>query len=207
MYQNHVPTLTAAIRHSPKVFSSAVMFAAVSARTHFITVPAQMLELEMRGRKAKCLWSWKTSAFDFVQAHGRRLHETIARIDCPEKALRAICEIPGLGIVKGAFVLQMMGHDLACLDTRNIERDGRDPLAYATRGIKTGKAFEAKVARYVADTFGRSQQYWDDWCADVAVTYKKTPFEISAMHLCFVPMKLQRLAPVAVPLKTNVIPF
>lgn len=206
MYQNHVPTIAAAIRHDPRVFRDAVMFAVVSARTQFITVPGQMLELELRGRKAKCLWSWKSAAYDFMHANAQELHREIMPLMCPELALRRMCQVPGLGIVKAAFVLQMAGFDLACIDARNIIRDGRKPREYRTDGVKSGAAFERKVARYVADTGGKAEHYWDAWCIDVAEVYKKTPHEISEMHLCFIPQKLRKLTPAVVPMKLE-IPF
>lgn len=191
MYKNHVPLIATAARDNPKLFVEAAMFAVLSARTQFITVPAQMLELDLRGDRAKCLWAWKVDAYQYLTEHGRRLHAAICDIPVndPEQALRTICTIPGLGIVKGAFVLQMLGYDVACLDVRNIVREGRDPRAYRTDGVKTGAAFNRKVARYVADTGGKAQFYWDAWCHDVAETYKKSAHQISEMHTCFLTAK------------------
>lgn len=195
MYLNHVPTIATAMQNSPKTFCNAIMFAVVSARTQFVTVPTQMLELELAGRKARCLWSWKTSAFDYLQAHGTELFFDITTTaDTTEALLRLTRAVPGLGIVKGAFVLQMLGHDIACLDVRNIVRDGRNPRAYRSDGEagKATKAYERKVARYVADTSGKAQFYWDIWCRGVAEDYKKTAHQISEMHLCFIEPKQVR---------------
>jgi hypothetical protein len=207
MYQNHVPTIAAAMRHCPKTFAAGIMFAVVSARTQFITVPSQMLDLELNGSRARCLWSWKRDAFAYVQEHAAEMHREIIATTCPEKALRVLLRVPGLGFVKGGFVLQLMGFDVACLDTRNVAREGRDPEAFATKGKKSGPRFERLIAQYLSEVCGRSEYYWDVWCEDVAGTYKRTAEQISEMHLCFVSPKLRRkLAPVAVPLN-HAVPF
>jgi hypothetical protein len=88
--------------------------------------------------------------------------------------------------VKGAFIAQLMGYDIACLDARNVSREARNPRAYRTDG-KTPRQLEPKVRLYVGETFGRAAEYWDLWCEDVAQAYGRTAQEISELHLAIVP--------------------
>jgi hypothetical protein len=207
MYDNHVPTIAAAMRHDPNVFANAIMFAALSARTQFVTVPRQMAELRRRGSKATCLWSWKGATYAYVQEHKERIWREVLDATTTEDALLAITQVPGLGAVKGGFVLQMMGHDVACLDVRNIRREGLDPEAYATHGNKKGQQWRNKVQRYVAQTQGRARELWDTWCEDVAGTYALTPHKVSELHLTsIVPKALRNIAPVA-PMVAQEVPF
>ena len=44
-------------------------------------------------------------------------------------------------------------------------------------------AFQRKVQRYVAETFGKAEHYWNSWCIDRADFYETTPEAMSAIHL------------------------
>jgi hypothetical protein len=100
-----------------------------------------------------------------------------------------LCRVPGLGIVKAGFALQLMGYDVACLDTRNIKREGRNPRAFRSDGEarKAGPAFKKKIARYLSEVEGRAQEYWDAWCQDVASDIGITAAEVSGLHLAIIP--------------------
>lgn len=100
--------------------------------------------------------------------------------------MMAMLEVPGLGIVKSAFVLQLMGFDVACLDSRNIKREGRNPRAFRTDG-NDPHMLRPKVARYLDETYGKAETYWDAWCRDVAEAYHLTPEAVSELHLSIVP--------------------
>lgn len=208
MYANHVPIIAAAMRADVECFARGVMFAILSVRVQFPRVPDQCKELETGKAKARCLWGWKFDAYAYVQEHKQTLLNNVLRDPDIASALWEITRIPGMGIVKGAFVLQLMGFDIACLDTRNIQREGRSPRAYRAdgEGRKSTKAFRAKINRYIADTGGKAQQYWDTWCTEVAADYKSTPDAISKMHLTSIVPHALRYLTMTVPVDTA-IPF
>ena len=91
-------------------------------------------------------------------------------------ALYFVTDDPG-GLNRDLFVRA----DDACLDSRNVAREGRNPRAF--HGPYTRK----KIARYLLDTQGRSREYWNAWCEDVAQAYDLTPFAVSALHMAIVP--------------------
>lgn len=197
MYAIHVPTIAGAMRADYATFKRGVMFAILSARVQFPRVPAQCAELEKRKDKAACLWGWKADAYSYLNEHGRQIWRDVLAAPTSETALFVLTRIPGLGIVKGAFVLQMLGHDVACLDVRNIQREGRHPRAYRTDGLKgkAAPAFRRKIARYVQDTAGRASELWDVWCIEVAKDYGSTAMRISEVHLTsIVPRRLRHLS-------------
>lgn len=104
-----------------------------------------------------------------------------------------------------------MGHDVGCLDTRNVQRLGLNPREWRTDGEdrKQTAAFKRKVSRYVDATEGRAEELWNDWCKDVSEVYKVTPEQISRDHLIIVPASIRRLVvPVPVPVVSRIdIPF
>lgn len=90
-----------------------------------------------------------------------------------------------MGIVKAAFVAQMLGHDVACLDSRNVEREGLPARQWRTDGDarKATRGHVRKVGRYIAATRGHARRYWNEWCAYVAQDYDLTPLAVSELHL------------------------
>lgn len=189
MYAQHVPLIAAYMRSSPRAFVRGAMFAVLSARMPFIRVPSQLERLEKVGEKSPDLFSWKLNAYRYIKRHAKQLLADCSQDDT-RAALAAICKVPGMGLVKGGFVLQLMGHDVACLDTRNIQREERNPRAYRSDGAKhkTTKAFQRKLDRYLADVGGKAQHYWDVWCCYVGEQYKLTGHECSAIHLSIIDM-------------------
>jgi hypothetical protein len=178
----------AGMRENPDTFIRGVLFAVCSIQQSIIRVPMQLRDID-RGNLSP-LFGHKREAYDYLQDHGCGVWHDIAwrterAPDVAEYVIGALCKVPGLGIVKSAFIAQMLGHDVACLDTINIRREKRNPRAYRSDGPdrKSTAAFQRKIQRYVAETFGRAEHYWNSWCIDRADFYEMTPEEMSAIHL------------------------
>lgn len=200
MYKQHcLGTIAPAMRADMEVFRRGVMFAICSIRQPTINVPDQLAILFDGEQDESPLFGHKFDAWAYISDNVKcaalwkklcmledlRIHPT-PRL-C-EHAIIALLDIPGMGIVKAAFVAQLMGFGVACLDSRNVKREGRNPRAYETRGAKGGRKFSpAMVERYVSETYGRAEEYWNAWCRDMAEAYKRTPDEISALHLAIIP--------------------
>lgn len=207
MYDQDVPVINAAMRESRIAFKRGIMFAVLSARQPFNKLPAQFKDLSENGLEARCLFSWKRGAYEVITANTTRLWRAVTSATNPVEAITVLTTVPGLGIVKSAFVAQMLGHDTACLDTRNTAREGLNPRRYETRGEKsgrkTGPAFRRLIELYCRETQGRARELWNTWCDEVGPDYSMTGDEASALHRkLIVPRwldhKLQRL---------NAIPF
>jgi len=194
MYRQEMPPIRDAMRADLEVFRRGVMFAVCSIRQPTVTVPDQLEALfdPTEDNNENPLFGSKFAAYDAITGPlGARIWAEIrqplgnTKASC-EYALTRLLEVPGLGIVKSAFVLQLMGYDVACLDSRNVKREGRNPRAFEVNKARP-HTVAPMVRRYVAETFGKAQLYWDDWCADVANAYGKTPQEISELHLAILP--------------------
>ena len=102
----------------------------------------------------------------------------------------------------------MLGHDVACLDSRNVAREGRNPRAWRTDGIKTGKAHFAKIDRYCNETRGRARELWDTWCDEVGPDYGLSADKCSRLHVeCIVPKRLRHLTAAPIRAIDTEIPF
>lgn len=187
LYAQHNPVIANYMRESTEGFFRGAIFAVLSIRKPIVVVPDD-LKAVANGDLSP-LFGHKLDAHLYLLDHGPALRERV--LSAPDNATRlaALCEVPGLGIVKAGFVLQLMGYDVACLDTRNIKREGRPPREFRSDGRKgkATKAFRARITHYLAEVEGRSAEYWDHWCEDVAKVYKMTADEISELHLSIVP--------------------
>lgn len=213
MYQDHVRVISAGMRSDPDIFVRGVTFALLSIRTQFVRIREQMTAIDHAGTSCRCLWGFKRGGYDYLRLNAHRLHRELIATSDSETAIAAICEIPGFGIVKAAFVAQLMGFDVGCLDTRNITRLGLNPREWRSDGgeRKNTAAFRHKITRYVEATGGRAEELWNDWCKDVARVYKTTAEDISKDHTVIVPRNrrsffLSGSAPVPV-VSSGKIPF
>lgn len=202
MYKEHcIAAIAPAMRDDLSVFRRGFMFAVCSIRQATINVPDQLGVLfdgaegenPLFGHKfnawahisddAKAAYLWKKLNFYYCLKDTFRDRPTRAATSV---ALETLLEVPGLGIVKSAFILQLMGFDVACLDSRNVKREKRNPREFRTDGLPATK-LRAKVGAYLDETFGRAAEYWDAWCADVATSYSMTAEAVSALHLSILP--------------------
>lgn len=187
MYAQHNPVIANYMRESTEGFFRGAMFAVLSIRQPITIVPDSLAAVA--NGDLSPLFGHKLDAHLYLCEHGAALRERVLSAPDNETRLAALCEVPGLGIVKAGFVLQLMGYDVACLDSRNVKREGRNPRAFRTDGRKgkATKAFGRKIKAYLQEVEGRSAEYWDHWCEDVAKVYKMTAEEISGLHLSIVP--------------------
>lgn len=186
MYDAHVPVISAYMREHPAGFVRGCLFAICSIQQPITGVPAQLDDIALLGSESRFLWGHKRKSYTYLLARGDIVWREVLDMQTMHGKISALLRVPGLGIVKSAFILQLMGYDIACLDTRNIKREGRNPRTYSTHGQKPHK-LRKKVARYIRDTGGKARQYWDDWCDDVANAYDLTPFAVSELHMSIVP--------------------
>lgn len=203
MYRDHMPIIRDAMRADVTVFRRGVMFAVCSIRQATINVPGQLQSLfDPQDGDESPLFGHKFQAWAYISDEAKCAALwaklcTIARENDfssfhkykPEhcsRAIEALLHVPGLGIVKAAFIAQLMGFNVACLDSRNVSREGRNPRAYRTDG-KPPAQLRSKVLAYVEETYGKAEHYWDAWCGDVAAAYDRTPQQISELHLAIVP--------------------
>ena len=188
MYDDHVPQINAGMRADPETFGRGVMFAICSIRQPIDRVPALLKDIDLNGELSTSLNPYmKFEGWRFLQGHTSALWRDVCAMETRDALVRLLC-VPSLGIVKSAFVLQFLGHDIACLDTHNLRKLGLDYRAFRVDG--NGKAgrppvSSKKIDRYLklAARKGSARKFWDNWCNERAPAYAMTGEEISALHL------------------------
>lgn len=203
MYSEDMPPIRDAMRADMEVFRRGVMFAVLSIRQKITLIPDQMGALfdPTEDNNENPLFGHKWQAWEYISNNSKcaALWSKIKEQTSPYSgypsrartriALLALLEVPGLGIVKAAFVLQLMGFDIACLDGRNAAR-----LGWSDRTFETSAAIKSRPAtllklvdKYLDNFYGQAAEFWNAWCEDVAAAYGRTPQEISSLHLAIIP--------------------
>lgn len=192
MYREHAPVIAAGMREDPEIFKRGLVFVILSIRQRIDLMPGQMDEVEERRAEAPCLFGWKRRAYRAIQLDGgwlwNRCTSWASEPDGARWAIKDLMQVPGLGIVKAAFAAQLFGFDVACIDSRNAEREGRKRDAFKyDKGRSTDARLEKLLTLYLSVTHGRAEEYWDAWCDYVAADYGLTGEQVSAIHLRILP--------------------
>jgi hypothetical protein len=103
-------------------------------------------------------------------------------------------KVPNLGMVKAAFVCQMLGMNVACLDSHNIKRLGLTPSAVKVDAKLKPEKKRAKVLAYIELCQKEGTEYWwNTWCNHVAGNSANRRLNsgdlVSAYHVEAVTMK------------------
>lgn len=194
MYDRHNPVIAAAMRSNLDCFKRGAYFTIASIRQKIFNVPLMVDSFEVEGPSSEYAWGHKRDAVAWIDEHAADLRDVLLTYD-PRNlatlplALAHVTECPGLGIVKGAFLLQLMGFDIACFDSRNCARLSLDRNAMRARKSLSHKARQRRIVQYVNAASGKARLFWNDWCIDVGNAYGFKPREVSAMHLCIAKRK------------------
>ena len=170
MYDRDMPAMRAHALASPERFTDVVAFVLCTIRQPLQTVAGQMADIRANGAKSAVLFGSKRAGYQYALDHAAELLSAVRGAHAAAEAVDVLTAIPGLGIVKAAFVAQICGFEVACLDTHNLRR-----LGMAEASLKLAKSVKPetrrrKIASYVAlcASTGGARHWWNTWCEFVA---------------------------------------
>ncbi len=206
MYAEHVPLINEAMRGDAETFGRGVLFSILSARQPIQTIPDQLRDVDRNGGESASLALYrKWQGWEYLQANCASLHKLICGFSLTEtrEALETLTIVPGLGIVKSAFVLQFLGFDIGCLDTHNLKRENIPLEAFKMNGPNRGLNgfYRSQFDKYMKLAGGRARELWDTWCTQIAPMRDMTAEQISELHLAILPEETLRK------LERDTIPF
>jgi hypothetical protein len=200
MFASHQPIIGDWARRSPDNFRDVLRFVIATVQQSIETVPDIVADFRTLGSESRFAFDWKARALDYYAEHGETVHGQALAIWEAHKASPGsgaaeltgfFAELPGFGLVKGGFVVQMVFGVSACLDSHNMARFGVNPGRYsaaAYKGLKKPESKAARAAEYVAlcNQLGGSAGLWDSWCDYVASLRPDTfesGFDVSRIHV------------------------
>ena len=185
---------------SPKNLEKVIAFVFASIRVQTFLLPKYMKEWRKKGLKSSWIWGNKRTGLHYVRKHRDDLHKRAMAIikakkkNMAEDLIMLFLEVPGLGIPKSAFVVQLLTGSTGCLDVHNIRKYLPDidaskgtPSILQTSG-NTLPVKRRKVKEYqeiVANT-GGSMVWWINWCNHIGVLQPKYftgGREVSKLHV------------------------
>ena len=185
MYAQHMPLISEYGR-TPAGFAAVVSFAIATQNQRFYLIK-RIMECARSDGVFACtqLSRRQKNGVLYAQVHAGAYLLRLS--DDTVDALRLLVELPSIGIVKAAFVLQMLGYPVGCLDVHNTRLAGLPPRMFQ-RVPTSVKAFDTCIQKYL-DTctrLGGAALLWDRWCTLIACKYSRwfTNTEtVSAYHV------------------------
>lgn len=188
-----MPKIKAYALASSEGLSDVVLFALLTIQQPFHRMAAQFNNVKAFGETSPYLFGAKRKGFAWLQENREFLYrvtlDILAREDGEHRKadlIQHFMQVPGLGIVKAAFVVQMIGGGTACLDRHNLTILGMPEDAFATKGKPPTKMRDL-VLKYIrtCDRVGTSEHWWNRWCEYVAGR-RQSPLKsgdaVSAFH-------------------------
>jgi hypothetical protein len=187
MFADHQPQIAAFARRSPENFRRVACFAICTIR-----MPLHRAVLDtpyaVNGTPCDSIFGNKRDALVWLNTHGADLWEELEyfyeRGASDDAMLRLMLTVPGIGLAKGGFILQMCYGMSGCIDTHNLTR-----LGIPERRYRSGhKAVDrGRIADYhdVVKGAGGTARLWDDWCTYLAerdANYPSADY-VSRLHL------------------------
>ena len=159
---------------NPDKFLEVGTMVLLSIRMQWVGVGNQMAKVRKDGAKAAPLWGWKRDGYVYLRDNRSYLYAKVrdARSGRATTAdlMREFLKVPGLGLPKAGFLVQLLTGKAGCLDMHNIERFGLEPDVWVVRTYKdTAKQMreiDDKIAVYLAliEACGGTEKLWDEWC-------------------------------------------
>jgi hypothetical protein len=128
------------------------------------------------------LWGFKAEGASYLRENAAYLHERAE--DAREgriwvnDLLRDYLAVPGLGLVKAGFVVQLLIGEAGCIDMHNLARFGLEAAEFIIPTRRDPdeqlRVINEHIAHYLwtCEKLGGSEALWDGWCEFVANTYK-----------------------------------
>lgn len=200
MYKRDALAIAAHAKGSPEGLLDVIEFTLLTIRQPLQMIEAQRRDIAGKGLESRFLFGPKRDGLQWSRENTGYLWrvalDILKREPSEERAadlVQHFMQVPGLGMVKASFVAQMMGEDVACLDTHNLKA-----LGIPEASVKIPKGLKAETARRKVLAYvklcretGGSEYWWNRWCDYVAGrrgSPLKTGDQVSAFHVSAVCM-------------------
>jgi hypothetical protein len=173
MYDRDMPIMRDHALTSPDGLVDVVTFVLCTIQQPLQSVKNQMADIREHGAASKYLFGSKRIGYQYTVDHASELHAAVVTAVQSGDAITAVdvlSTIPGLGIVKAAFVAQICGLEASCLDTHNLRRLGLAESAFRLAKSVKPETKLSKIRAYLdlCVSTGGARHWWNSWCEFVA---------------------------------------
>ena len=177
MYSTHAKAIAQHGLKAPDNLVSVIRFTFCTIQQPLSGCLRQIEDIEINGIQSKYLFGSKRQGLEYAIKNKEALHKGLLKIKSQKssdlartiEAVYFVMQIPGLGMVKASFVLQMLGFNVACLDSHNLKRLGLDIKEMKVPNTLRPETKIKKITKYVKLTRIKGTEFWwDSWCHYVA---------------------------------------
>lgn len=134
------------------------------------------------------LWGFKAETYEFLRTHKRELYAETMSLQNRVDRLDLWASVPGFGLVKGGFMVQLMHGDMGCIDSHNMKLYDIGRAQLRLDPHLTTKTRRIKLENYInlCDMIGGAEYLWRRWCVHMADMYPDTyddQYDVSARHI------------------------
>ena len=201
------PAINAYMQSSPKNMIDGIMFVVLSVKTPFHTMFKQMQDYREKGSESKYVWGFKRQTYDYLQENGEDLYAELMdlhkRTKFGDKKLKGkavwterdrammlvLTDVPGLGLVKAGFVMQMMFGRVGYIDVHNSRRFykiSQKDITFTKMAKDPTKLVKIENYVNICKVHRSTEKLWDSWCdliADKHCNHFSSGWDVSAYHL------------------------
>jgi hypothetical protein len=159
---------------NPDKFLTVGTMVLCSIRMQWVGVGNQVAQVQRDGLDAQCLWGFKKEGYMYLRDNRKQLYAKVRDARCgrctTHDLMREFIKVPGLGLPKAGFLVQLLTGDAGCLDMHNIERFELDSKVWRIRILKNAadqaREIDDKITLYLAlcEACGGSEYLWNTWC-------------------------------------------
>ena len=203
MYHKHNPMVREYAMKSPANLERVIAFVSSSIRERTDRLPKYMTEYRQVGAKSSWIWGNKHATIGYTKKHRKMLYTNMMRIIKAKKKDMALdlimlfLEIPGFGLPKAGFCVQLVAGKAGCLDVHNIRKylPDEDARKGTPSWLQTsGNSIDTKRKKAIkylnlCDDIGGARFLWNEWCNHIASEpWAKYVFptgnDVSEVHTC-----------------------
>jgi hypothetical protein len=182
MFAEHQPVIADWASESPERTAHVIKFVLTTIRCKFEDVP-QRLTNALHGN-IRTLHPAARLGFAYVDTNDMTLDNPETQPD--EALLEHYLQIPGLGIVKSGFVVQLLYGRAGCLDTHNLRIYGLNANTFNCPPKIA--ALRKRLALYTQTIklCGGTEALWNRWCTEIhrlRPTKWGSPYAVSRAHI------------------------
>lgn len=116
------PKIQKLVEDDPSKVKDVITFASLTIRQPFYTMKKQMTSVKLHGKNSPYLFGFKAKTYEWLQDNAdmvKDLPNMIKKLT-DEEALGILTTIPGIGLAKGGFIMQLISGKGGCIDSHNM---------------------------------------------------------------------------------------
>ena len=173
MFKTDQPPISDYALSSDTGLERTLRFVFLSIKQPFWKMAVQMKDVDSKGLESAYLFGWKRQGLAHVRANASSLRAVLAAVPAgygDADALLQIASVPGLGLVKAGFVLQLVTGSAGCIDSHNLQRFGLRAGAFKYGSTASPELKRKKALAYLdaCRNAGGCESLWNGWCDYVA---------------------------------------